>query len=1766
TGRPKGVAVSHGSLANAVCAFAPVFRAVAGTGLLQFASFSFDASVLDMAVALSSGSRLVVASATEREDPGLLRKLVASRDVSVASVVPSLLDVLEPADLASVSTLVVGAEAISPATAAVWSVGRSLVNTYGPTEATVMVAAERVDPARAGMVPFGRPMSNSRLFVLDERLSPVPVGAAGELYIAGAQVARGYVGRPALSAERFVACPFGPPGERMYRTGDRTRWAADGQLVFVGRADDQVKIRGFRIEPGEVREAVAAHPAVSQAAVIVREDVLGDLRLTAYVVAADQGTDADSLSALIRASVAERLPEYLVPSAVVVVDALPLNANGKLDRTALPAPDHAAGGRGPSTVREELLCAAFADVLGLDTVGVDDDFFALGGHSLLAVSLVERLRVRGVSVSVRALFQTPTVAGLAAVAGPERVVVPPSLIPDGADVITPQMLPLVELTETEIGRIVDRVDGGAVNLADVYPLAPLQEGLLFHHLLAGGGDDAYVTPTVLEFGSRERLDAFLTAFKQVVNRHDIYRTAILWQGLPEPVQAVWRRVVLPVCEIDLDPQGPDPVEQLLAAGGSTMDLGRAPLLDVHVAAEPGGRWLTLVRMHHMVMDHTGMEVVLSEVRAFRTGRGGQLDAPLPFRDFVAQARSGTAREEHQRYFAELLGDVTETTAPYGLTDVYRDGADSVRESVWLADELSARLREVARSAGVSPATVFHLVWARVLAAVSGRDDVVFGTVLFGRMNAGTGADRAAGLFINTLPVRTKVDGTGVLAALGALRRQLADLLAHEHAPLTLAQQASGVSGNTPLFTSILNYRHNTGRTSGSGVGDGPAGDGDVRTLFTRERTNYPLSVSIEDGGDRLAVTVDAVAPVDARDVCLLMTGAVGNLVAALADALDGGADLPLSAVEVLGADERRRMLVDWNDTGTEVAAATIPELFAAQVARNPDAPAVECEGVELSYAELDARASRLARYLIGSGVGPESVVAVCMERGVDLMATLLGVLKAGGAYLPIDPGYPAERVRFMIDDAGAVCVLTTKSWVLSLPEGLEVPVLVLDEEGPLAELAELSADGLDDGERVAPLALSHPAYVIYTSGSTGVPKGVLVSHNGIASLIEGHVRHLRVGPGSRIAQFASASFDTFGWDWFMALLTGASMIVVPAARRFGDDLTGLFAQRGVTHATLPPAVLATLTEGTISEQTVLTVAGEACPPEVMAGWARGQTMFNSYGPTETTIDVTLWQCSADSAEVPIGSPVFNTRVFVLDERLCPVPVGVVGELYVAGAGLARGYVGRPGLTSERFVACPFGEPGERMYRTGDQVRWRADGNLVFAGRTDEQVKIRGFRIEPGEVQAVVASHSGVAQAAVIAREDVPGDRRLVAYVVPRDQDGDLSVSDLVRGHAAKRLPDYMVPSAVVALDALPLTVNGKLDRAALPAPDYLAGASGRGPSTVLEKVLCTAFAEVLGLDRVAVDDNFFALGGHSLLAVRLVEWLRAHGVELTVPTLFTAPTVSGLVGQMALSSLDDALDVLLPIRAVGSRPPFFLMHPGWGLSWGYMPFARHFPKEIPLYGLQARGIDGVSELAVSLTEMAADYIAQLRTVQEHGPYHVMGWSFGGILAHEVAVQLRALGEEVAALVIMDAYPSDQGSDVEFGDGDGVAMGAAEDWLDPGKGDPEGALDRLIVKIRRKVGHLLGPISDDDLRARVRIFHNNAALVEEHEHTRYDGDALLLVAALGRPADIPTTELWEPYVSGKVSEVRLDCRHSDMLHPDVLGPIWDAVADWLAREA
>ena len=1292
-----------------------------------------------------------------------------------------------------------------------------------------------------------------KVFVLDAGLRPVPIGVTGELYVSGAGLARGYVGRAGLTAERFVACPF-EPGARMYRTGDSVRWRADGQLEYVGRTDEQVKIRGLRVEPGEIAAQLAGAVEVGQAAVLVREDVRGDQRLVAYVVPAGPAmVEPAALLARLR----EQVPDYMVPSAITVLDRLPLTPNGKLDRRALPAPDYAAvsGGRGPRTPQEEVLCGLFAEVLGVDQVGVDDSFFDLGGHSLLATRLVSRIRsVLGAELPIRDVFGAPTVAGLAACLGGPEGRARTALVP----VVRP----------------------------DLVPLSFAQRRLWFLHKLEGRSA-TYNIPLALRLTGTVDAEALRTALLDVIGRHESLRTVF------QEIDGESHQVVLDARDVELGwerrsvtaEELPTALEEVARYG---FDLSSEIPVRAWLFATGGEENVLLLLLHHIAADGWSMGPLARDVVEAYTALVDNRDPqwselPVQYADYTLWQREllGEASdpdsliEAQVAYWRETLAGLPEqVTFP---SDRPRPAAASY-EGAHLTFSMGAKLhRRLVGLARRSNATVFMVLqagMAALLTRLGAGEDIPLGSPVAGRMD--DALDDLVGFFVNTLVLRTDTSGDPSFdELLGRVRETSLAAYAHQDVPFEnlvelLNPQRS--ASQHPLFQVILGLQNAPEATFAL-----PGLQVELESVeLSVSKADLELSVLERRGQDG---EPEGIGSIVVYSTDLFDRSTVEGLLARwvrLLEQVVADPALPIGRVELLSDDERGRLLTQWNDTAVEVPEATLSGLFETQVRRAPDAVALVCGAESLSYGELNARANRLAHWLVGEGVGPEKLVAVELPRSVDLVVAVLAVLKAGGAYVPVDPEYPEERRAFMLADAA--------------------PVLVLDQAVVARDLS-----AFPDEDPQVDVEMGHPAYVIYTSGSTGTPKGVMVEHRGVTSLAHAQADRFAVTSAARVLQFASPSFDAALSEMAMAFASGAALVVSEGGGLAGEALAEVLTEYGVTHVTLAPSVVGALPSGVESALPALetlVLAGEAASPELVARWSVGRRVINAYGPTESTVCVSMSEALSDDGVVTIGRPLANTRVFVLDEALRPLPAGVAGELYVSGAGLARGYLRRAGLTAERFVACPF-EPGARMYRTGDVVRWRTDGRLEYLGRADEQVKVRGFRIEPGEIESLLVDRDDVRQAAVVAREDAPGDQRLVAYVV---LDGDARVKpSALSAELEERLPRYMVPAAVMVLDRLPLTPNGKLDRKALPVPDYAATASGRGPRNAQEEILCALFAEVLGLERVGVDDSFFELGGHSLLATRLLNRVRAE-MDLDIPfyVMFESPTVAGVMEQMGL--------------------------------------------------------------------------------------------------------------------------------------------------------------------------------------------------------------------------------------------------------------------------
>jgi amino acid adenylation domain-containing protein len=1523
TGRPKAVAVEHRSIVRLVRGgdFADLGPEQI---FLQLAPPAFDASTLEIWGALANGGCLIL------PPPGPLSldelgALLSRHGVTTLWLTAGLFhEVVESriGILRGVRQLLAGGDVLSPA--AVNRVlaelpGCRMINGYGPTENTTFTCCHTVClPIPEGeSVPLGRPIHGTRVAVLDRHLQPVPTGVTGELWTGGAGLARGYLGRPDLTAERFGPDPSAAtPGDRLYRTGDLVRWRPDLTLEFLGRIDRQVKIRGFRVEPGEIEAVLARHPEVARAAVVLVGEGAGERRLVAFVVSAVPEAE-------LRSWLGERLPGYLVPE-VVGVPELPLTANGKVDRAALlrwwvekdirdikdgkDLKDTAA--RSPV---EEVLAAIWADVLGVERVGIHEDFFALGGHSLLATRVLARIvDALGVEVPLAALFEAPTVAGLAGALTPAPLPAPPAPPPGEGG----------QARQTKRGASFaflpspgDGVGGAGRGAGVRAPLSFAQQRLWFLDRLEPGSA-AYNLPVALRLRGKLDFSHLSAALAGIVRRHEALRTAF-----PETPDG-------PVQEIAPAPVAPAvPVEDLSALGGAAeaaalrrmgeegrrpFDLQRGPVFRPLLLRIAPDDHLLVVNLHHIAGDGWSMGVLVRELAAFYSspplpdgggamgegGQGGEVP-PVQYADYAAWQRgwlTGDVLAAEVAWWREALRGLPERLdLP---TDHPRRPVEHRRgdqRPVDLGVELTRGAGRLARREGVTPFMVLLAVFQTLLGRWSGQDDLAVGSPVAGRNRVEL--EGLIGFFVNTLVLRGDLSGDPSAGSL--LRRTRSVVLAahqHQHLPFEkLVEELAPARelGATPLFAAMLAFQ---GPVTPPPALPGLAAEV-VPVPTGTAKLDLLLDLGERDGALRGSLEYDA-GLFDAPTVDRFL-GHFRNLLAGVVAAIDTPglrlADLPL-----LSAPERQQLL-EWNATAVSYPAVTIPERFAAQAAATPERLAVTCAGASLTYRELDEAANRLARRLRRLGVGPEVVVGVALHRSLEMVVALYAVLKAGGAYLPLDLAYPDERIALLAADAGAPVVLTLEEHRGRFAAVPDCVVIALDSEREeIAAEASGALPGEIDGASLA--------YVIFTSGSTGAPKGVMNTHAGIANRLLWMQEAYTLGAGDRVLQKTPFTFDVSVWEFFWPLLTGARLVVAePEGHRDPRYLLRTLVAEEITTLHFVPSMLQVFLEepgvaAAVSVRQVM-ASGEALPAPLAERFfasLSGARLHNLYGPTEAAVDVSAWACAPGESPVPIGRPIANIDLRLLDRSFRPVPVGAPGELCIGGVGLARGYRNRPALTAEKFVPHPEGSgPGERLYRTGDLARWRPDGRIEYLGRLDHQVKIRGQRIEPGEIEAVLAQDPAVRECVVLAREDRPGDHRLVAYVVPRS--AALAVDEL-RAALRRRLPEPMIPAAFVVLAALPLTANGKLDRRALPAPDATARGPMVAPRTAAEAVIAGIWRDVLGLPAVGVEDNFFDRGGHSLLATRVTSRLRtAFGVEIPVRALFETPTIAQLAQHPLLA-------------------------------------------------------------------------------------------------------------------------------------------------------------------------------------------------------------------------------------------------------------------------
>ncbi|MEV4130486.1 amino acid adenylation domain-containing protein [Nocardia sp. NPDC049707] len=1585
------------------------------------------------------------------------------------------------------------------------------------------------------------------------------------------------------------------------------------RLEYIGRTDFQVKFRGQRIELGEIETALLARPAVSQAVALVVPSVLGE-QLVAYVVPAPQ-QQIDPLK--LSAEIAKTLPAYMVPAAIAPLDAFPLNASGKLDRKALPEPTFATREfRAPATPVEEIVASVFGEVLGLDRVGADDDFFALGGNSLIATQVVARLGAAlNTQVPVRALFDASTVAGLA--------------------VRVEQHAGTGARAALTAGPRPERI-----------PLSLAQQRMWFLNRFDPSSAVNNIPVAVRLTGELDVI-ALREAAADLIARHEVLRTVY-----PNSDAGPEQRV-LPVEEAvpDLTPEPvgsddlPTRITEVVSAG---FDVTTEVPLRARLFRAESGEYVLVFVAHHISADGWSMGPLTRDLMvayAARSAGAAPQWAPLPvqYADFSIWQREVLGAEDDPdslisaqvRYWREALAVLPdESTLP---ADRLRPPVPSYRGgsvAVSIGEQVHHGLRAIAREQNATLFMVVHTALAVFLARMSGAEDVAVGTPVAGR--GGAELDNMIGMFVNTLVLRTQVPGRASFADLLARTRET-DLQAFAHADIPFERLVEVLNperstARHPLFQVMLSFQNlPEGSFELPGLRVGAAD-------FTVDTEKFDLSLTIQETGagmaahfsfardlfDEATIRVFADRFMRLLEQIVIQPGkAVGDL--ALLDeqetvqALRGWND---NAVEIRprhtggGRDSALDSGVRWRDEG----GFTLVDDFVAQMASTPDAVAVVDReaGEALTYAEFGSRVHRLARRLVEAGVGPESLVALGMRRSLDFVVAAYAVLEAGGGYVPLDVDQPAERVGYVLETANPVCILTTErdrfgglgeaatrrpdeardpgaSAELSASvEGVPGFRLSSERRAVLFEIDRLDLSAysdapLTDAERIAPLRPQHPAYVIFTSGSTGRPKGVVVPHSGLVNHIRWITGEYGIGADDVVLFKTPATFDGSMWELFGALTTGGRLVVAsPDGHRDPQYLADVIAAEQVTMTMFVPSMLMVFS-GSVAADAVgslraLLIGGEALTSDVVAAFRRvgSAGLFNLYGPTEFTVNATHAPVAEDvQGVVPIGLPVWNAQAYVLDARLHPVAPGVAGELYLAGDQLARGYVGRVDLTADRFVANPFGVNGSRMYRTGDLVTRGADGAIVYVGRTDFQVKLRGLRVELGEIESALTGHDSVAQSVVVVRSDAHTGDQLVAYVVaavsnsatagsttraasepvvPAGVDVDV---DQLRVYLSSRLPSYMVPGAIVVLDAMPLNANGKLDRRALPAPAFEAK-EFRAPSTPTEEIVASIFAEVLGVKGVGADDDFFTLGGNSLLATQVVSRLQSlTGAGIRVAAFFTDPTVRGLARQLETlleHGLQDergvaaALEVMLPIRATGTRRPLFCVHPLAGLSWSYAGLAQHLSVDQPILGIQSPAFSENGFAPNSLAEIVVRYVTEIRVVQPAGPYRLLGWSLGGKLAHAIATRLQAEGEQVELLAIMDGYPDGDIADFKSGIRDAFTeIGVGVDVL-PDEENIRDLSDEALAALHAAIpDELAALLTPERLRRIYRAVIRTVELESEHRPEVFRGTLQFFTATENRELDAVASD-WQPFVSGKIVDHPVATEHVLMASAEGLGEI------------
>ncbi len=1476
TGEPKGTLLKHRGVVNLCQVFRDMFQIGPGSHCLQFAAIGFDGAVSEIFPPLLAGAVVYMAPRETLMNPQTLVTFINEHRIHLAAFPPSLIQLLPDEDLPYLRAMISAGEACPVKLAAHWGRRVPFYNGYGPTESTVGVSFYRVNPEeveRLQTVPIGKPINNVQLYVMDAHLRPCPPGVPGELFIGGVGLAEGYLGRQTLTREKFVPHPF-KEGERLYRTGDLVRLLPNGELEFLGRIDFQVKLRGFRIELGEIEAQLNSHPLVEEAVVMLREEAESPY-LAAYIIPV-KGQSPDPSE--IRDYLMDRLPDYMVPGAYVFLEAFPLTPNGKVDRQALPAPEGGviqAEYVAPRNPVEEVIASIFSDILKIERIGARDNFFDLGGHSLMATQLVSRLRdAFQVELSLREMFETPTVEGLA-----QRV----ETAREAATGL--EAVPLKPIPR----------DGSEL------PLSFAQQRLWFLDQLEPGSP-FYNIPVALRIRGELNIDALQKTLSEIVRRHEVLRTTFKnVEG--KPVLEVHSPGPVEIPLDDLRHLSPDQREaearqRAREEARTPFDLAKGPLFRTRLIQLGDDDFLALITMHHIISDGWSIAVFIEEVAklypAFLEGNGTPLpELPIQYADFAAWQRKwlqGERLEKQLNYWRHQLADappVLELPTDKPRPPVQTFNGDTARMEI--PAELVQWARAIGRREGATLFMTLLAAFQALLSRYSGQDDVVVGTPIAGRNRSEL--EKLIGFFVNTLALRAHLEPhMNFRQLLRQVRQVSLGAYAHQDLPfeqLVEALQPERNMSHSPIFQVMFVFQNQPmERLELPGI-----------TLEPFEANpgiaKFDISFIAVENEDRLFVEWEYNTDLFEKSTIQRMMTHFQKLLQAVLEQPDE----PLSALPLMDREELNRILVEWNNRQRPFDRnVCVHEKFAGVVREHPDAIAVEFwtpsgEASRLTYRELDKRANQLAHYLQKMGVSPETLVGISMERSLEMVIGILGVLKAGGAFVPIDPTYPPERVAFMLQDSHVTVLLTHSFLVDQLPEH-HARVVALDREW-----AEVDRENAEP-PRVATVP-ENLAYVIYTSGSTGKPKGTMLAHRGLINLAQAQQEAFDIQVGKRILQFSALSFDASVWELVMALLNGATLVLTGRENIVtGQGLLQVLRDARITTVTLPPSVLAVVPQETLPQLETIILAGEKVTGDLVDRWGKNRLFFNAYGPTETTVCASMHLCQGHYPQgPPIGGPIPNFELYVLDPNFQPVPVGVPGELFIGGPGLARGYLDRSDLTAEKFVPHPFSHrPGERLYRSGDLVRWLPNGELEFLGRVDFQVKVRGFRIELGEIEAVLSEHQGVKDAVVVAREDRKGDKRLVAYFIPVDDQGP-TIGEL-RDYLRRQLPDYMVPATFVRMEVFPLTPSGKIDRRRLPQPEFdrrALEAEYVAPRNDIEEKLVAIVSDLLDIEKVGVYDNFFDLGGHSLLATQFISRIRtSFELELPLRTLFENPTIAGV--------------------------------------------------------------------------------------------------------------------------------------------------------------------------------------------------------------------------------------------------------------------------------